>query len=262
MFSQRIMVALIGIPLILFLIHLGSIPFLCLVLLIVILGLREFYNLVQHHGFIPFKLIGIITALLLVIAVYLNVDTRILFTILILILFLIRLYTCKIEGAILDISITVLGVFYVGLLISYLISLRQLPYWGKEYTYLVFITTWSVDNGAYVIGMTMGKHKAIPQISPHKSTEGMIGGVIGGFLAVFLAKWWFIPHLDYIHCLGIGLTLGIIGQLGDLGESLLKRDAQVKDAGKVLPGHGGILDRFDSLLFTAPVLYYYIKFLL
>ncbi|MFH1239198.1 MAG: phosphatidate cytidylyltransferase [bacterium] len=262
MISQRIMVALFGIPLILFLIYLGSVPFLGLVLLIVALGLSEFYSLVQKHGYVPFKVIGVLTAMILVLSVYLNMDTKIFLTTFILLLFLMRLYTLKIEGAILDISITVLGVIYVGWLISYLISLRQLPFWGREYTYLVFITTWSVDNGAYVVGMTMGKHKAIPQISPHKSSEGMIGGIIGGFLAVLAAKWLFIPHLDYIHCLGIGLALGIIGQLGDLSESLLKRDAQVKDTSNFLPGHGGILDRFDSLLFTAPALYYYIKFLL
>lgn len=265
MLSHRIIVALIGIPLVLFLVHLGGIPFLFLVLLIIALGLREFYNLIQKESLVSLKIIGILSALVLAISVYFSIDNLelgIFVTILILVLFLARLYTRKIEGSLLDIAITLLGVFYVGWLISHLILLRQLSYWGKEYTYLVFLATWSIDNGAYIVGITWGKHKAIPQISPHKSTEGIAGGLVGGLLAVFLVKWWFLPHLDYIHCLGIGLSLGIIGQLGDLSESLIKREAKVKDTSKFLPGHGGILDRFDSLFFTAPILYYYIKFLL
>jgi phosphatidate cytidylyltransferase len=262
MLSQRVVVALFGIPLILFLIYLGSVPFLCLILLIVTLALNEFYNLVQKHGYMPFKVTGILIAMILAVAAYLNIDTRIFFTVFIMLLLLIRLYSLKIEGAITDIAMTILGVVYIGWLLGYVVSLRQVPLWGREYTFLLFITTWSVDNSAYIVGMNMGKHKAVPKISPRKSVEGMIGGLIGGFLAVFFSKWLFLPQLDYIHCWGIGLALGIIGQLGDLSESLLKRDANVKDTGSLLPGHGGVLDRFDSLLFTAPALYYYIKFLL
>ncbi len=265
MLSHRIIVALIGIPLVIFLVHLGGIPFLCFVLIIIALGLREFYRLIQKENIISLKVIGIISALILAISIYFNIDNLglgIFVTILILVLFLARLYTRRIEGSLLDISITLLGVFYVGWLISHFILIRQLPYWGKEYTYLLFLTTWSIDNGAYVIGSKWGRHKVIPQISPRKSTEGIAGGLVGGLLAVFLVRWWFLPHLDYIHCLGIGLSLGIIGQLGDLSESLIKREAKVKDTGKFLPGHGGILDRFDSLFFTAPILYYYIKFIM
>lgn len=264
MLAHRIIVALIGIPLILFLIHVGGIPFLLFVLIIIALGLREFYGLIQRKNTTSLKSIGIISALILAISIYFNVDNveiGVFVTILMLVLFLWKLYTQRIEGALLDISITLLGVFYIGWLLSHLLLIRQLPYWGKEYTYLLFLTTWSIDNGAYVVGVTWGRHKAIPKVSPRKSIEGLVGGLVGGLLAVFLLKWLFLPHLSYIHSLGIGLSLGIIGQLGDLSESLLKREAKVKDIGKFLPGHGGVLDRFDSLLFTAPVLYYYIKFL-
>ncbi len=265
MLLKRVIVALIGIPLLLSLVYIGGLPFLCLVLLIIILGLKEFYNLVQKQGVAPLKIVGIIGALALGTGIYLNagnLEIGFFLTIIILTLFLVRLSTQKIEGTALDISVTLLGVFYVGWLISHLILLRQLPHLGKEWTYLVFITTWSIDNGAYLIGMPWGKHKAVPQISPNKSIEGIIGGLAGGFLAVFIAKWWFLPYLSWVHCLGIGLLLGIMGQLGDLSESLIKRGAKVKDTGNFLPGHGGVLDRFDSLFFTAPVLYYYIKFFL
>ncbi|MFH1784187.1 MAG: phosphatidate cytidylyltransferase [bacterium] len=264
MLAKRIIVALIGIPLILFLIHIGGITFLLFVLIVMAMGLREFYSLIRKESLESLKVVGILSALYLGISTYMNVDTvglGLFVSVLIIILFLTRVYTKNIETSVPDIAVTLLGVFYVGWLLSHLISLRQLPHFGREYTFLVFLTTWSIDNGAYVVGMTMGKHKAIPKISPKKSIEGIVGGLTGGIIAVLIAKWWFLPNLSYTHSIGIGLLLGVMGQLGDLAESLIKREANVKDTGSFLPGHGGILDRFDSIFFTAPVLYYYIKFL-
>lgn len=138
---------------------------------------------------------------------------------------------------------------------------------GREYLFMVLSIAWIGDSGAYIIGTKWGKHKLIPRISPKKSLEGAVGGLCFSLLAALLARWffitpwasrWFNLDLHIIHYIVLGVLLGAVGQLGDLAESLLKRDAKVKDSGGIIPGHGGLLDVIDSLLFTAPVMYYYI----
>lgn len=154
---------------------------------------------------------------------------------------------------------TVLGVLYVAFLASYLIALRKLP-GGENFASLAFIVTWARDAGAYGIGSMLKKgHVLLPRISPHKTLEGTLAGLVFALAFALLTKLVFFPSEGYLHFIVIGCLLGVLGQAGDLVESMFKRSAGVKDTGTLLPLHGGVLDRIDGLLFTAPVLYYYVR---
>jgi phosphatidate cytidylyltransferase len=162
------------------------------------------------------------------------------------------------------------GVVYVGWLFSYLIFLRSLPgdirvplfgyhlpqtAWGAWAVLYIIAVTWSTDSGAYFAGLRWGKKKLAPRLSPGKTVEGAVGGMFtAGLMSLAWGTW---IGLAWYHCILLGVTLGVLAQVGDLCESAIKRDLGIKDFGSLLPGHGGILDRFDSLLFTAPVAYYY-----
>lgn len=151
------------------------------------------------------------------------------------------------------------GLFYVGLLFSYLHQVRQLPY-GEYLVWLIFIGAWGSDTCAYCAGLLFGKHKVAPLLSPKKTWEGCIGGVIGAsLLAVlygFAMNGIFSQSISLMLYALIGACASVISQVGDLAASALKRNNEIKDYGKLIPGHGGVLDRFDSILFVAPVVYY------
>ena len=121
---------------------------------------------------------------------------------------------------------------------------------------MLFLIIWLGDTLAYYIGTLAGKHLLAPSISPNKSIEGAIGGLLGSIGGALLAHYWFYPSISIANCTILGLVTGIAGQMGDLCESILKRNLNVKDSGFLVPGHGGLLDRLDSVLFSAPVFYY------
>lgn len=148
------------------------------------------------------------------------------------------------------------GIAYVPMLLSHLILLRSLPN-GVEWVFLLLLIVMSGDTAAYYVGTALGKRKLYPIVSPNKSIEGAIGGLCGSMLGTFAAKLTFFPELSVADCVVTALGVGVLGQVGDLFESLLKRSFGVKDSGGIIPGHGGILDRLDSILFAAPALYYY-----
>ncbi|MDD2421090.1 MAG: phosphatidate cytidylyltransferase [Heliobacteriaceae bacterium] len=150
----------------------------------------------------------------------------------------------------------VVGALVVGWLLSYIILLRQLPS-GIEAVFLTFFLTWGTDTGAYFIGRRFGKKRLAPRLSPQKTIEGTIGGMVtAGVIGFFCGKLWF-PQIDPGFWLIAALVVSLIGQMGDLAESALKRAVGAKDSGKIMPGHGGVLDRIDSLLWTAPAVYYF-----
>jgi phosphatidate cytidylyltransferase len=162
------------------------------------------------------------------------------------------------------IGVTILGVLYVAFLGGFLVSARM----GFEYvpnlsTHLLgyfFLVTFGSDIGAYLTGRSFGKHKLAPAISPGKTVEGLIGGIVAAAAFSALATLLFFPELPYKVSVPLGCVLAIMGVLGDLAESAMKRAAGAKDAASILPGHGGFLDRLDSLLFGAPILYYFARF--
>lgn len=157
-----------------------------------------------------------------------------------------------------QISRTVLGVFYCGFLFSFLGLLRDV---GTPWLLVVLGTTFGADTGAFFSGHLLGKHKLAPRVSPSKTVEGLLGGLAMSVAVAFICKLLFRGVFSIRDCLVIGGVAGLIGPLGDLSESLIKRSMGVKDSGDLIPGHGGLLDRVDALLFTAPVVYYYAAYL-
>lgn len=155
-----------------------------------------------------------------------------------------------------QLSLVLFGFIYVPLLLVHLCHLRGLEM-GREWVFLVLLLVMASDTAAYFTGISIGKRRLYPAISPNKSVEGAIGGLAGSVLAAFAAKFWFLPILGFFDCLLLGVVLGAVGQVGDLFESMLKRSFGVKDSGAIVPGHGGILDRLDSLLFVFPLAYFY-----
>jgi len=155
-----------------------------------------------------------------------------------------------------DSAVLVFGVLYIGLTLGYLLLTRALPD-GAFLIFFVVLVTWAGDTGAYYAGVTFGHRKIAPTISPNKTVEGLIGGLLLSLAATFVGRFWFLPSFTVADCLATAFLLTGAGVLGDLSESALKRSAGVKDSGTMIPAHGGMLDRVDSLLFTAPAFYYY-----
>ena len=155
-----------------------------------------------------------------------------------------------------DLAVSLLGLLYIPLLLSHAILLRALPA-GKDWVFLVLFVVMASDSLAYFVGRTWGKHRLYEAVSPKKTIEGSVGGIAGGVLGAVICKLWFFAELSSVDVLFVGIGVGAFSQLGDLVESLLKRSFGVKDSGKLIPGHGGLLDRLDSLLFAFPVTYYY-----
>ncbi len=153
---------------------------------------------------------------------------------------------------------TLLGVLYIGWLLGHAIWLRDLPR-GVAYVFLLVWVTWWGETAAYFVGGAIGRRKLSPTLSPGKTVEGAVAQLLISIAAALVAAAWFLPALGVRHAATIGALLGVVGQVGDLTESALKRAARAKDAGFLIPGHGGLLDRLDSLLFNVPALYYYAK---
>jgi len=230
----------------------------------IILGLREFFLMLRNKGIKAFWLFGLVLGatipLSLVFRFELTRNWEFLFLVLaILFLIVMQLRRGVNSGVIVDISTTIFGVVYISWLLSFLIRIRYLPD-GLGLLLAVIIITKMGDIGAYLVGTRFGKTPLLPRISPNKSWEGSLGGLCFSVLGAFVSRNFIC--LGYLHLLLLGVGLGILGQLGDLSESLMKRDCQVKDAGNILPGMGGILDFIDSLLFTGPAFYFYMMIIL
>lgn len=161
------------------------------------------------------------------------------------------------EQSLRDGALTLFGVLYLGLTLGALSMTRLLP-GGEWLIFFLLLVTWASDTGAYYVGTLYGRHRLAPTISPKKTVEGLVGGWFGAILVAYGARWWFLPDLPNLDCLILATLLTITGLWGDLTESAMKRSVGMKDSGGILPGHGGMLDRLDSLLFTAPVFYYYV----
>lgn len=156
-----------------------------------------------------------------------------------------------------DSAVTLFGTVYVGLTLSTLVAVRALPA-GELLVLFVLLVTWAADTGAYYAGTMWGRRLLAPTISPKKTYEGLAGGTLVALAVAILTQPWLMPQCSLADAVVLGLLLTGTGLIGDLSESAVKRSAGVKDSGDLLPGHGGMLDRIDSLLFTAPTFYYYV----
>ena len=165
----------------------------------------------------------------------------------------------EIKAAATEAALLFFGLLYIPFLLGYLVLLRNHPL-GWQWILLIMFIVMSGDSAAYFIGCRFGKRKLYPAVSPNKSIEGSLAGIAGSMAAVIAAKMLFFAEITLPDALLAALLIGTISQIGDLFESLLKRSCGVKDSGGIFPGHGGILDRLDSILFAAPVAYYYAVF--
>lgn len=263
MHLKRIISAAFFIPLFILLVRYGSpLLFFFVFSAAMLVGIQEIFLLLEAKGIRPVKPLGLLggwALSFLIFSGYAGRDGLLLFLTFLLIALLVSLlsrrddFRSRMQGA----AATLLGTLYLSLLLSFLPLLRKMPE-GAAYIYYLFLVTWAGDAGAFYFGVNFGRHKLCSSLSPNKSIEGSIAGLLSSIGASFLAKYWFFPSLECFHALILGILLGIAGQLGDLSESLLKRGLEVKDSGSLIPGHGGFLDRVDSLLFTGPFLYFYL----
>lgn len=172
-------------------------------------------------------------------------------------LFLSRIHT--IQNAAHEVALALLAFLYIPFLLMHLILLRETTF-GVQWLFVIMLIVMTNDAAAYYIGSAYGKHRLYPLVSPKKSVEGAVGGLFGSLVGALLSKLIYFPQLTFVDVVITSLIIGAVGQAGDLFESMLKRSFGVKDSGSIIPGHGGVLDRLDSILFAAPVTYYYVLF--
>jgi phosphatidate cytidylyltransferase len=283
-----VLTAAVLVPSVVYVIVLGGLPYLAVVVLFTLLGLREFYGLIEDKGAQPIVSYGMAAGAALPIVAFIGTEyhATLILTAAMIAMMVRAVGRAQISEALASISGTFMGVFYVGWLLSHIVVLRNFHHaasskYGAAAVDAVGITrdsgiffvlfclvavVWS-DAGAYFAGRAWGRRKLAPRISPGKTVEGAIGGVVGGTVAALITKgvfdiFW--PDLSRVLAWGPAAIMGIVVAMaaivGDLAESLMKRDAQTKDAGSLLPGMGGVLDRIDSPLLGIPVMYYMLLF--
>ncbi len=243
--------------------------FLAVFLLIAIAGLIEFYNLIRKANIFPQYITGIISAVFIFVSTFLyydNVVNDYIFYFSLpagLLIILLEIFRKK-EKPIENIATTIFGILYVMLpfaFFNFFVFNPSTISYNADILLGFFIMQWISDTGAYVVGMPFGKHKLIPRISPNKSWEGFVGSLILTTASGHIMHLLF-GNIPLIHWMVIGLLIAFFGTMGDLLESKLKRNVGVKDSSKLLPGHGGILDRFDSVLLSSPIVFAYLQVIL
>jgi phosphatidate cytidylyltransferase len=226
---------------------------------VAVLAMYEFLDLGRHKGYdIPIPLC--IAIMLIIMAAFILEGLSVEFGMFAALLLIPASYVFgkrSLEDSLPSSAIAVLGTTYVGMLSGSLIRLRNDFPEGSKLVYFLLLVVWLGDSGAYYVGKTFGKHKLSPRISPKKTVEGLLGGVAASVITAVVIHYTFFDKFPLHHAIIAGVILSISGVIGDLAESMWKRSADVKDSGTLLPGHGGFLDRFDSILFTAPILYSY-----
>lgn len=263
MFLRRLISTVLLIPLVIFALFYKPL-FIVVVLLFTFGGLYEFFSLVEKKGVPVYKYFGTVVGLIIPLSIFYKFELTKGWELLFIVVGLISLFVLQItkkdnSQALFSISTTIFGVLYISWLFSFIIKIKLLPFGTALVGALIFITKGS-DIGAYVIGSLFGKHALIAKISPNKSVEGTIGGLVFGSVIALISRS-FLPNLSIfspLHLIFMGFGLAAVAQLGDLSESLIKRDCLAKDSSGVFPGIGGFMDLMDSLLFTSPVFYFYI----
>jgi phosphatidate cytidylyltransferase len=269
----RVLVGVVLIPLVLGLTYAGGLVYAAFVGLLAGLGSYELLAMASRAGYRPGKTLGILGSAALAFSFVSGNQAlpSLALTIAIVAALIERLARSSKERYLADTSVTVWALVYPGWLLGYFLWLRNLPLAGSGaipsarletgvvLVYLVLILTWSYDSVAYVVGSAVGRHKLFPRISPSKTVEGALGGVAGSVAAALISRATLAPFLRPGEAVLLGVLLGAAAQAGDVVESMFKRSMGAKDSSNLIPGHGGFLDRFDSLLFTGPVFYLYAR---
>ncbi len=270
MLAKRIITAIIGIIVAIFIVNYGKWVFAVAALALGVLAWQELNAMLFRREIAPAYWLGMAGIALLWGTAWLG-NSRETVAVVMLVTFLVLVKMVIKHGTftLTDAACTIAGTLYVGLAFAHVVLLRfadQSPITttglgtmpaGAAYLWLAFVGTWAADTFAFFVGSQFGKHKLAPAVSPGKTTEGAAGGLAGSVLAVTVLGA--LCHFPLGHSAAIGLLVGIVAPLGDLVESSLKRYCGVKDSGRLLPGHGGVLDRFDSIMFAAPAVYYYLQ---
>lgn len=267
MLIKRVISATLGIAFLALMLYLGGWFFKVSVLMMSLIAMYEFYRAFIKKGYKPIVWLGYVFIVLLFYFNFISLkdNSMLLASLIVIVGMAIPIFNSS--RNIIDICITIFAAFYPGIMVFFMLPLGSLanPY-GMKILLLAFIATWSTDTFAYIFGSKLGKRKLCPSVSPNKTIEGSLGGLLGSILMATLfgifVDFIFESGIALYHFMIIGLLGGVVSQLGDLCASSIKRFCSVKDFGKLLPGHGGLLDRFDSLLFTMPTVYlYYLIFL-
>jgi len=254
MHLKRLIVAVVLLPIIyIYIMYLPSVYFLVLLIFLSIIAMSEFYSMYHVEGILKYT--GIFFGVFI-----LCVSSRAkdylpdIIILSVMAIIGIRLFSKKNPlSSLSDISPSVLGLLYIPVLFTFQMKIREI---GPEWVIFLYASVWSSDTMAYYIGKGIGKRKLYVEMSPHKTVAGAVGSLIGGVVAVFILRAVLIPQLTVSSALIVGVVIGIISIIGDLVESMFKRDAGVKDSSTLIPGHGGILDKIDGALFAGPVLYW------
>jgi phosphatidate cytidylyltransferase len=272
MLSTRILTALVGIPIVFLCIYYGKLLFSIMMFVIIFFCVKEFINILKKYN--PHKTVVLIVAAATFI--FLNLENfywswnwifhdvwisffyrtaAVLYVIAILcILFALEIFNKTVEGCMARISVSFLGALFLPIALNFMIHIRNMEN-GRAFIFIIFITVWILDTAAYAFGKMYGRHKLAANVSPKKTVEGAIAGIVFGILTALVLGAWQFKVWNIWESVFFGLIIAIVAQFSDLAESLIKRDANIKDSGTIIPGHGGFLDRFDSYIFAAPVFY-------
>ena len=274
MLVLRFISGMIGIPLLIVLVFVGGgFPFILGVAALSIIGLSEFYQGVRKTGAEPQEWCGLASAFLFLFSARNQFQEKQFSTPGVLTLFVIATLCMELlrpkRAPVKNLGATLFGTVYVGWLFSYLVAINSvqggslrldgIPFdirYGAWLVLYICFTTWASDTAAFLVGRKWGTHKFVPKLSPQKSVEGLVAGFAAAIVVSILMGT--AMGLSIMHVVILGVGIWIAGVVGDLAESAIKRDIGIKDFGVLIPGHGGILDRFDSLLFAAPLFYYYV----
>lgn len=246
--------------------------FSALMLLITLVGVWEFYNLAKAKGVVPQRYMGVLMSLLLFgaalslcvgalhtyDALYFIAPLLLTLTLVVALVFVVEVFRAK-ETPMMNIATTIMGVAYVAFPMSLMLGIPALlsPEAWNPWCFLFYLfLVWGNDVFAYLVGISIGRHKMCPRLSPKKSWEGFFGGVVGSLAMGALGAY--VVEGNYLVWIGLALVVSLTSVVGDLAESMFKRDAGVKDSGAFIPGHGGMLDRFDALILSAPFAFLYL----
>ena len=272
MILPRILTAIVGIPLVLLSIYWGGIPYFVLVSGITLFCLNEFFLITLKSGYTTRanKIAGILLGYLVFVSVFISsgaMSARVNHQMVAMILtfvvgvlnFIEIIRGGELSGAVGRVGVSFYGIFFLPWAMAHLGRIYYLKPFGREWIFLLFITIWILDTAAYFVGIRFGSKSLAPSVSPSKSWEGLAAAAVAAMIIAPLAGRILMGNYILIkEGIFLGLAIALVGQFSDLSESLIKRDAGIKDSDELLPGHGGMLDRFDAFLFTAPMLYYYI----
>jgi phosphatidate cytidylyltransferase len=258
MIRQRVLSALVLLPLIFLVIWFGGPTYSLLVAAVAALGALEFYGMMGLSRRHPLTLFGLIGVLLFVLVAHFEESyTAPLLTSVVAFSLIWLLFRSSVKDAATNWAWTLAGIIYIGWLLSHFIPLRELEC-GREWVLFVILATFAADTAAFFTGRAWGRHSLTAKISAGKTWEGAVGGFLGAIAVSLILVLLLGLPIPYWQTVILGALIGIVAPLGDLAESMLKRSTGLKDSGTLIPGHGGLLDRLDSILFTVVIVYYYV----